>query len=170
MNPPMSGTESQHLPFDGVNRNTEPSALRRHNRYSSPEAASPRRLNDSSANNSIRSSTNGESSFVVMNRTSPSISPFVMAQVRQDSVSGNTGNLPEVNGQNHDRMETDDVVSVRSEVEHRSPEGLEDSGELSAVEAVQLEDGEIMDTTPDSPAARDGNLHSEAGRSMHSRP
>lgn len=152
-----SGTETQRLPFDGGHLNNETAAQRRHVRYTSPDASTPRRINDTGASNSLRSSPNGENGFAAMNRTSPAISPFVISQVLQEPESSNTRTVPEVNGQNHDRMETD-MESEGSQSENQSSEAAP-----AAESAGQLEDGEIMDTTPDSPAAFDEHAPLDAG-------
>lgn len=163
MNSSMSGTETQHLPYDAGHMNNETAAPRRHVRYTSPDASTPRRMNETGANNSVRSSPNGENNFAALNRTSPAISPFVISQVLQEPESSNTDALPEVNGQNHDRMETD-MESEGSQSENQSSEAVEELVQPSAAElAAQLEDGEIMDTTPDSPAALDVHTPLEAG-------
>ena len=163
VNSPMTGTETQHLPYDGGHMNNETAVQRRHVRYTSPDASTPRRMNETGANNSVRSSPNGENSFAAMNRTSPAISPFVISQVLQQPESSNADALPEVNGQNHDRMETD-MESEGSQSENQSSEAVEELVHPPAAEsAAHLEDGEIMDTTPDSPAALDTHVPLEAG-------
>lgn len=163
VNSPMTGTETQHLPFDGGHMNNESAAQRRHVRYTSPDASAPRRMNETGANNSVRSSPNGETSFAAMNRTSPAISPFVISQVLQEPEPSNREPLPEVNGQNHDRMETD-MESDGSQSENQSSQAVEELVQPPDVEsAPQLEVGEIMDTTPDSPAAIDVHAPLEAG-------
>lgn len=156
VNSPRSGTETQRLPFDGGHLNNETAAQRRHVRYTSPDPPTPRRINDAGASNSLRSSPNGESGFAATNRTSPAISPFVISQVLQEPESSNTHTLPEVNGQNHDRMETD-MASEGSQSENQSSEAA------AAESAGQLEDGEIMDTSPDSPAAFGEHAPLDAG-------
>lgn len=159
----MSGTETQHVPYDAGHMNNETAAQRRHVRYTSPDAATPRRMNEPGASNSVRSSPNGESSFATMSRTSPAISPFVISQVLQEPESSNTNTLPEVNGQNHDRMETD-MESEGSQSENQSSEAVDELPQPPTAEsAAQLEDGEIMDTTPDSPAALDVHAPLESG-------
>lgn len=155
MNSPMSGSETQHLSYDGSHLNNEATAQRRHIRYTSPEASTPRRMNDQPAGNSVRSSPNGENGYAAVNRTSPSISPFVIAQVLQEPPSSNTNTPAQVNGQNHDRMETD-MESEGSVSDTQSAEAGEPDV-LPAVDEEQLEDGEIMDTTPDSPTASDNH-------------
>lgn len=163
VNSSMSGTETQHVPYDGGHMNNETAAQRRHVRYTSPDASTPRRMNEAGTSNSVRSSPNGDSGFATMSRASPAISPFVISQVLQEPESSNTGPLPEVNGQNHDRMETD-MESEGSQSENQSSEAVEELVPPHAAESpAQLEDGEIMDTTPDSPAAFDVHAPLEAG-------
>ena len=156
MNSPMSGSETQHLTYDGVHLNNEPTTQRRHIRYTSPDASTPRRMNEQPVGNSVRSSPNGDNGYAAVNRTSPSISPFVISQVLQEPQSSNTDHPPEVNGQNHDRMETD-MESEGSVSDIQPGEAGGEPDILPPLDEEQLEDGEIMDTTPDSPTASESH-------------
>ena len=60
-----------------------------------------------------------------------------------------TRSLPAIDGQNHDRMETD-TESGDSSSEGEVQEPLETATGISLIEVESLEDGEIMDTRPDS--------------------
>lgn len=153
INSPLSATETQHLSYDGAHLNNDPAGQRRHIRYASPDASAARRVNEPTLNNPVRSSPNGVSSYPTTNRLSPSISPFVISQVLQEPESRDAGILEEANGQNHDRMETD-LNSEDTMSEFQSHGEVEEPlGPLAG--SMQLEDGEIMDTTPDSPNETD---------------
>lgn len=152
---PLSATETQHLSYDGAHLNNDPAGQRRHIRYASPDASAARRVNEPTLNNPVRSSPNGVSSYPTTNRPSPSISPFVISQVLQEPESRDAGILEEANGQNHDRMETD-LNSEDTMSEFQSRGEVEEPFGPHA-EGMQLEDGEIMDTTPDSP--NESDLH-----------
>lgn len=155
VNSPLLATETQHLSYDGAHLNNDPAGQRRHIRYASPDASAARRVNEPTLNNPVRSSPNGVNSYPTSNRTSPSISPFVISQVLQEPESRDAGILEEANGQNHDRMETD-LNSEESLSEFQSHVEVEEPvGPLAG--SMQLEDGEIMDTTPDSP--NEADLH-----------
>lgn len=161
VNSPMSTTETQHVPFDGVHLNNDNTGQRRHIRYVSPDTSTPRRMNEPTPNNSMRSSPNGINSYPAMNRTPPSISPFVISQVLQEPESRDTVFLQEINGQNHDRMETD-MNSEDSMSEAQSHDEVEETVGLPA-ELAQLEDGELMDTSPDSPDGSDYHMPLDPG-------
>lgn len=155
INSPLSATETQHLSYDGAHLNNDSAGQRRHIRYASPDASAARRVNEPTLNNSVRSSPNGVSNYPTSNRPSPSISPFVISQVLQEPESRDAGILEEANGQNHDRMETD-LNSEDTMSEFQSHGEVEEPfGPLAG--SMQLEDGEIMDTTPDSP--NEADLH-----------
>lgn len=155
INSPLSATETQHLSYDGAHLNNDPAGQRRHIRYASPDASAARRVNEPALNNPVRSSPNNVSSYPTTNRPSPSISPFVISQVLQEPESRDAGILEEANGQNHDRMETD-LNSEDTMSEFQSHGEVEEPfGPLPG--SMQLEDGEIMDTTPDSP--NEADLH-----------
>lgn len=149
INSPLSATETQHLSYDGAHLNNDPAGQRRHIRYASPDASAARRVNEPTLNNPVRSSPNGVNSYPTTNRTSPSISPFVISQVLQEPESEDAGILEEANGQNHDRMETDLNSEEDSMSEFQSHGEVEEPvGPLAG--NMQLDDGEIMDTTQDS--------------------
>lgn len=153
INSPLSATETQHLSYDSAHLNNDPAGQRRHIRYASPDASAARRVNEPTLNNPVRSSPNGVSSYPTTNRPSLSISPFVISQVLQGPESGDAGILEEGNGQNHDRMETD-LNSEDTMSEFQSHDEVEEPfGPLAG--SMQLEDGEIMDTAPDSPNEAD---------------
>lgn len=155
VNSPLSATETQHLSYDGAHLNNDPAGQRRHIRYASPDASAARQVNEPTPNNAVRSSPNGVNSNPTSNRTSPSISPFVISQVLQGPESRDGGVPEEANGQNHDRMETD-LNSEESLPEFQPQLEVEEPvGPLAG--SMQLEDGEIMDTTADSP--NEADLH-----------
>lgn len=148
VNSPLSANETQHLSYDGTHLNNDPASQRRHIRYTSPDASAARRVNEPTLNSPVRSSPNSVNSYPTTNRTLPSISPFVISQVLQEPEPRDAGILEEADGQNHDRMETDlNSEDSTSEFQSRDEVG-EPVGPLAG--SVQLEDGEIMDTTPDS--------------------
>ncbi|MCJ1469986.1 hypothetical protein MMC07_008631 [Pseudocyphellaria aurata] len=161
LNSSRSPTGTQHRPYDAAHLNNEPAAQIRNVRYTSPDMSTTRRINES---NAVRSPPNGETTLATMSRTSPAISPFVISQVLQEPDGSNTDTLPEVNGQNHDRMETD-MESEDSRSENQSAGRVEELVHPPATgSATQLEDGEIMDTAPDSPAALDAHASLEVGQ------
>lgn len=166
VNSPLSATETQHLSYDGAHLNNDPAGQRRHIRYASPDASAARRVNEPTLNNPVRSSPNGVNSYPTANRPSPSISPFVISQVLQEPDSRDAGIHDEANGQNHDRMETD-LNSEDTMSEFQSHGEVEEPfGPLGR--SMQLEDGEIMDTTPDSPNEADLHQLSNPGGRFYS--
>lgn len=161
----MGAAETQHLQFDSLHMNPEPAAQRRQMRYTSPDMSaphSPRRTADNSSA-VVRASPSGDEGYAAMHHISPSISPFSADQVARDTESTNADILLEVDGQNHDRMETD-METDDSELDHQSHHGLESSGGPLVVAAQEI-DGEIMDTTPDSPPAAEPDHQLDVGMS-----
>lgn len=151
MTSPISGTESQHLPFDGMHVGNEATSPRRHIRYTSPDTSiphSPRRISDTAAGQGATPSSNGDH-YSTADRTPRAISPFLVARVLQETGSDSRAPLPEVNGQNHDRMDMD-VDSEDSMSENQSHAAAQTATETPNL-TVQQADGEIMDITPDSP-------------------
>lgn len=127
---------------------------RRSLRYTSPETSSslsPRRPSDTTTIANVRPHTNGDQSYSTINHTSPTISPFLVAHVIQEPGSNNIGALPQINGQNHDRMETD-IDSEDSRSDNQSHATADDSVE-NPRGGLQQNDGETMDTTPRSQIA-----------------
>ena len=167
MTSPMSGTEPQHLQYDGLHMNNEAASPRRHIRYTSPDTStphSPRRISDTATNHSVISSSNGDQTYSTTDRTSPAISPFLVAHVLQGSEPNITSAMPEINGQNHDRMDmdVDSDDSVSENQSHAVDAVVEDATEVPNL-TVQHADGENMDTTPDSPVALGSQQISDPG-------
>jgi hypothetical protein len=161
----MGAAETQRLQFDSLHMNPEPAAHRRQMRYTSPDMSaphSPRRTADHSGA-VVRASPNGDEGYAAINHISPSILPFSADQVERDAESTNADILVEVDGQNHDRMETD-METDDSEPDHQSHHGPENPEGPSVVAAQEI-DGEIMDMTPDIPPAAEPHHHLDAGMS-----
>lgn len=159
----LSAAESQHLPFDSLHMNTESAPHRRHLRYTSPDLLtprSPRRMAETSAA-PTRASPNRDEGYSAIAHTSPTTSPFSSGHVVREEEPSGSDIVLEVNGQNHDRMETD-METDDSESDHQphhGPEVLRDPTPAAA----QGIDGEIMDMTPDSPHAADSQHYLDAG-------
>lgn len=167
MTSPMTGTEPQRHPYDTLHMNNEAASPRRHIRYTSPDTStphSPRRISDTATNHSVISSANGDQTFSTTDRTSPAISPFLVAHVLQGSEPNNTTAPPEINGQNHDRMEmdVDSDDSVSENQSHAVDAVVEDATEAPNM-AMRPADGETMDTTQDSPVALDSQQALDPG-------
>lgn len=162
---PMSGAESQHLPYDSIHMNNEAVSSRRNLRYTSPDASSsrsPRRISNTAASHNAIPVLNGDQTYPTADHTSPAISPFLVAHALQEPDPHNTTSHPEINGQNHDRMEMD-VDSEDSASENQLPVVVGDNVEASTPTLQQV-DGENMDTTPDSPVTLDSQQALHPGR------
>ena len=152
----ISAAETQHLQFDSLHVNAEPTAQRRQMRYTSPDISSsrsPRRMPETNTAG-VRASPNSDEGYSAMSHTSPTSVPFPMASLAREEEPADSDILLEVNGQNHDRMETD-METDDSESDHQPHHGAENSGHRLA-EATQDIDGE-MDMTPDSPSAAESH-------------
>lgn len=155
----ISAAETQHLPFDSLHMNAEPASQRRQMRYTSPDLStprSPRRMAETSAA-VVRASPNSDEGYSTIAHTSPTIPPFSAGQVVREEGTSASDILLEVNGQNHDRMETDMETddSESDHQPHQGPESLEGPpGDAN---------GEIMDMTPDSPTDDDSHPQLDAG-------
>ena len=144
---PMSGSETQRR-YNALHLNTEhsPSSAqqRRHVHYSTPEASaplSPRLVYETAVNHTLRSSSNGNRSTSSMSQNSSTTPPITDAFMGQP--------LPVDEGQNHDRMETN-MESEESNSEAEASEPPDRAAGSSLMEVELPEDGEIMDTRPDS--------------------
>lgn len=163
LTPSVSPAESQHLPFDSLNMNTESAPHRRHLRYTSPDLLtprSPRRMADTSTI-PARVSPNRDEGYAAMAHTSPTTSSLATGHGVREEEPTDSDIVLEVNGQNHDRMETD-METDDSESDHQphhAPEVLRAPPPPTAQET----DGETMDETPDSPHAADSQHHLDAG-------
>lgn len=160
-----SASEPQHVQYDNLHRNTEPTAQRRHIRYTSPDLStphSPRRLNETTATAAIRPASHGDETYPPMSRPSPVMSPFSVAQVLQGSEAASTSAVPETGGQNHDRMETD--VESEGSVSDEEPHDTAEDVTVSSNEGTALGmDSELMDTTPDAPMILQAYRSSDVG-------
>lgn len=160
----ISAAETQHLPFDNLHMNTEPASQRRQMRYTSPDLStprSPRRMAESGAA-VVRTSPTSDEGYSTTTHTSPTIPPFSGGQVVREEETSGSDILLEVNGQNHDRMETD-METDDSESDHQPHQGQESSeGPPDDL------NGEIMDTTPDTPPAGDSLPQLDAGNVLRS--
>lgn len=165
LTPSVTPAESQHLPFDDLHVNAESAPHRRHLRYTSPDLLSPRsprRVADAGATPARASPNHDEGSH-----TSPPTSSLATGHFVREEPTGSDIVL-EVNGQNHDRMETE--METDSEPDHQPNHG---PGVLRAPPpmAAQDADDEIMDMTPDSPTATESQHHLDAGNIIwQSRP
>lgn len=162
----VSGAESQHRPFDGLHMNTEPAPHRRHLRYTSPDLLtprSPRRMAETGAA-PARVSPNREEGYSAIAHTSPTTSPLSTGHVVREEEATRSDIVLEVNGQNHDRMETD-METDDSESDHQ-PHHRTDVVRALPPTAAQDTDGEIMDITPDSPTAADSRHQLDAGNTI----
>ena len=167
LTPSISAAESQHLPFDSLHMNTETAPHRRHLRYTSPDLLtprSPRRMAETSAA-SARASPNRDEGYAAITHTSPTTSPFSTGHVVREDESTGSEIVLEVNGQNHDRMETD-METDDSESDH-PPNHETEVIRAPMPTAVQDIDGEIMDMTPDGPAAADSQHQLDAGNIIY---
>ena len=146
---PMGGSETQHLSYNALHLNTEhspsPAQQRRHVHYPTPEASaplSPRLVYETAVNHTLRSSSNGNRNPSSMSQNSSTTPPITDAFV---------GPLAVDEGQNHDRMETDlEDEETNSEAGASVPPDRAAGSSLMEIEPP--EDGEIMDTRPDSVA------------------
>lgn len=162
LTPSVAPAESQHLPFDGLHMNTESAPHRRHLRYTSPDLLSPRsprRVADTGAA-PARVSPNHDEGHSAIPHTSPATSSLATGHFVREEESTGSDIVLEVNGQNHDRMETD--METDSESDHQPHHGPEVSRPPPPTAAPDA-DEEIMDMTPDSPAAAESPHHLDAG-------
>lgn len=163
LTPSISAAESQHHPYDNLHMNTEPAPHRRHLRYTSPDLLtprSPRRMAESSAA-PARPSSRVDEGYSAIPHTSPTTSPFSTGHVIREDEPATSDIVLEVNGQNHDRMETD-METDDSESDHQ-PHQQPEIMTAPTLTAAQSIDGEIMDMTPDSPTAADSHQQLDAG-------
>lgn len=157
----INGAEPQHLQYDSLH--AEAATPRRQMRYTSPDLStsrSPRRTAEASAA-MLRASPSSDEGYPAMSHSSPTILPFSAGAVVREAESNDTDILLEVDGQNHDRMETD-METDDSESDHQLHDGVENSGN-QLMEASRHTDGEIMDMTPDSPSAAEPSHQSDPG-------
>ena len=145
---PMGSSETQHRSYNALHLNSEhspsPAQQRRHVHYSTPEASaplSPRLVYETAVNHTLRSPSNGSPHIPSMSQHSSATPPTTDAVVGQP--------LPVDEGQNHDRMETD-MESDESSTEGGASELSDRAAESSLMEVEPPEEGEIMDTRPDS--------------------
>lgn len=145
---PIGGSETQHRSYNALHLNTEqsspPAQQRRHVHYSTPEAStplSPHLVFETAVSHTLRSSSNSNRSTSSMSQSTSATPPGLDAPAMQP--------FPLEDGQNHDRMETDmHTDHASSEGGVREPPGGAADSILMEIEPP--EDGEIMDTRPDS--------------------
>lgn len=121
----------------------------RHSRYSTPDtptARSPNRVEPTATSPIIPS-------LQEPNSTNNSPSTQNQHQPQEERLVGTM----EADGQDHDRMDTDDE-SETSASGADSPQHHTRTSGTAALEVPAAQDGEAMDTTPDSPDAGDVRL------------
>lgn len=162
LTPSVTPAESQHLPFDSLHMNTEPAPHRRHLRYTSPDLLSPRspRRVAESGGAPARVSSNHDEGYSAIAHSSPTTSSLSTGHFVREGEPTGSDIVLEVNGQNHDRMETDMETDSESDHQpHRGPEVLRAPPPTAALGANE----EIMDMTPDSSTAAESQHHLDAG-------
>jgi len=135
-----------------------PSHHHRHIRYATPETSTPTHFILESTSNNHRSMSSNHRASSRASRTMSTSPPPAIASSSQLQHISNTVPDPEVDGQGHDRMETDegeeDSDGSDSEAEDGMPAPASREIEIETAPPPQVED-EVMDTSPDNPTAQE---------------
>ena len=172
----VSSSEQNSLPYDPVHSVNEPPSpsVRAHRNIQYPMSDtstihSPRRFHEPAVHRSPTPPSNNHHSHSGMDFASNTLdTPLQNGTQTYWSAHHVSGFPPAPQGQDHDRMETDDE-SQESDSENgtiglQEEEQQESPNHSSHVHASYADGVEAMDTTPDGPHAQADQPHEHAGR------
>lgn len=129
----------------------------RHLRYATPETSTPPHFILEASFNNHRSTASNHQASSRPSRTMSATPPPAIASSSQPQHTSNPAPVPDIDGQDHDRMETDeeDEESYGSDpgTEDGIPQAASSEIEIETISAPPIEDG-VMDTSPDNPSTQ----------------